>query len=360
MPQSQYNLSGSGGGGGSNTVDVEDAGTPLGSFDTINVTGAGATASNAGGGVAEINVPGGGSGIDAEDEGTPLGNFTTINFVGAGVTATNAGGGTLDVGVPGGGGGSGVTQTNAVYVSKAGNDANTGLVVGAPKLTIASAITAASGLSPSPTNRVTIWIQDGGTYTENVTLPSNVSLDGDGATVEGAISLGVRSRLRLHRVVYSAGSGNAVLFNAGFGDAWVDVDEIDRTGGGIFGAAIRGVFGGTSRLNLRVGRIIVSDSVALWADNGIITGSIDEIVITNAGYGVYVPNARVSLQIDSIRDTGSANIGVNIFASGTAFLFVGELNTNNTYTVAGTLNMFAGQITGTTGSITGTANVTVA
>lgn len=187
-----------------------------------------------------IETTASGGGVDAEDEGTPLGSFGTINFVGAGVTASDAGGGVLDVSVPGGGGGGGVTQTNAVYVSKAGNDANSGLRDNRPKLTIASAITAANGLAPSPTNRVTIWIQDGGTYVENVTLPANVSLDGDGATVEGVISLGVRSRLRLHRVVYSPVSGNAILFNSGIGDAWVDVDEIDRSGGGIFGGAIRG------------------------------------------------------------------------------------------------------------------------
>lgn len=42
---------------------------------------------------------GSGSNIHAEDEGTPLGTFATVNFTGPGVTATDAGGGVLRVDV---------------------------------------------------------------------------------------------------------------------------------------------------------------------------------------------------------------------------------------------------------------------
>lgn len=48
---------------------------------------------------------GGGGGVDVEDETTPLGTFTTLNFTGAGVTATDAGGGVADITISGGGGG---------------------------------------------------------------------------------------------------------------------------------------------------------------------------------------------------------------------------------------------------------------
>jgi hypothetical protein len=48
---------------------------------------------------------GGGSTIIVEDEGIALGAFTTLNFVGAGVSAVDAGGGVANIVIPGGGGG---------------------------------------------------------------------------------------------------------------------------------------------------------------------------------------------------------------------------------------------------------------
>lgn len=48
---------------------------------------------------------GGGGGVLVRDEGTPLGSFTALNFTGSGVTATDAGGGVAQIAVPGGGGG---------------------------------------------------------------------------------------------------------------------------------------------------------------------------------------------------------------------------------------------------------------
>jgi hypothetical protein len=46
-------------GGGSSTINVQDEGTPIGSFHTINIVGATFTASDAGSGVAELDVSGG-------------------------------------------------------------------------------------------------------------------------------------------------------------------------------------------------------------------------------------------------------------------------------------------------------------
>ncbi len=82
-------------------IDVEDEGTPLANnpHTTLNFVGDGVTATDAGGGVADITIPGD---VAADDEGTPLGRFTTFDFVGSGVTATDAGGGTCQVTVPGG------------------------------------------------------------------------------------------------------------------------------------------------------------------------------------------------------------------------------------------------------------------
>jgi len=56
----------------------------------------GATAGSGGGG--------GGIGVNVQDEGVPLANnpHPTLNFIGAGVTATDAGGGIADIDIPGG------------------------------------------------------------------------------------------------------------------------------------------------------------------------------------------------------------------------------------------------------------------
>ena len=55
-------------------------------------------------------------------------------------------------------------QSGDYYVSKSGNDSNSGLTEGAAKLTIASAFNA---ISTSNTGPITIWV-DAGTYAENI------------------------------------------------------------------------------------------------------------------------------------------------------------------------------------------------
>ena len=83
------------------SIVVEDEGTPVvGAPHTgLNFVGGGVAATNAGGGLVAVTVPG----VTIEDEGTPLAGapHTVVNFVGAGVTATNAGGGVATVTVPG-------------------------------------------------------------------------------------------------------------------------------------------------------------------------------------------------------------------------------------------------------------------
>lgn len=56
---SGYSVPGTGGGGGSNTVDVQDEGVAVNTASTLNFVGAGVTATDAGGGTATITIPGG-------------------------------------------------------------------------------------------------------------------------------------------------------------------------------------------------------------------------------------------------------------------------------------------------------------
>ncbi len=51
---------------------------------------------------SDTGLPGSDGSIVVEDEGASLGSFTALNFIGAGVTATDAGGGVADITIPGG------------------------------------------------------------------------------------------------------------------------------------------------------------------------------------------------------------------------------------------------------------------
>lgn len=90
-----------------------------------------------------------------------------------------------------GGGTSLPNSTQAVYVAKHGSDFDTGLSVAVPKLTIASAVTAANALITGGASAVSIFVQDAGTYTEELVSGSriepNVSLIAPDARIVGRI-----------------------------------------------------------------------------------------------------------------------------------------------------------------------------
>ena len=87
--------------GGSSGIEVADEGIVLpGSFDQLDFVGL-VTATDAGGGVAQITVP---RGISLSDDGVPVPDnpHNVLDFVGDGVTVTNIGGGVAQIEIPGG------------------------------------------------------------------------------------------------------------------------------------------------------------------------------------------------------------------------------------------------------------------
>jgi hypothetical protein len=259
-----------------------------------------------------------------------------------------------------------ITQTNAIYVSKAGSDASSGLTKDDPKLTIGSAITAANTLAPSASNRVTIHIQDAGIYDEQVVVPSYVSLLGPNATVTGtAISVvepGTQSRIVLHRIVATGTGAVGLGMSAGDGPCWVDVDEVtcEATGN----PAVSNTATNTCYLKIR--RIIHTGggaglSAASTSDLVLEVGEIE--VATGIGFAVGGASVTVSGFIGKITDTG-AGIGIDVDASamGKVDLVVGLIDCTTTYTVDpnNTLNLLVGDLVGAVGTVTGTANVTEA
>ena len=114
-----------------------------------------------------------GSTAALQDEGVPVPGapHNTLNFVGAGVTATDAGGGVADITIPGG---PEFKPARTLFVAQswpAGSDPTVFFT------TISAALLQAATLTPVNGNPVNILIF-AGTYAENLVLVSNVNLAG--------------------------------------------------------------------------------------------------------------------------------------------------------------------------------------
>jgi len=156
-----------------------------------------------------------------------------------------------------------VNQSHSVFVSKVGNDANNGLSVSNAKLTISDAIIAASALITGGATGVRINVIDGGTYTENITVPTNIAIDAKGATLIGTASVTGGSELFLDRHFASA-NNQAMLTceGAGTGQAiyWTNISDGRGTGGTFTGVGnIRNVGGGGRNLYAKVGILFTSE-----------------------------------------------------------------------------------------------------
>ena len=86
---------------GSTSIGVQDEGVGIGSFQTLNFTGSGVTATDAGSGVSNVTISSGGI-LGIEDEGVSVETDTTlIDFVGSGVAAVSTGPNSVQVTISG-------------------------------------------------------------------------------------------------------------------------------------------------------------------------------------------------------------------------------------------------------------------
>lgn len=74
-------------------ITVEEEGVSVGDFSSFNFVGSTITATDGGGGVADITF----TPLRIQDGGSSIGYFDTLNFVGDGVTASDGGGGVSDI-----------------------------------------------------------------------------------------------------------------------------------------------------------------------------------------------------------------------------------------------------------------------
>jgi hypothetical protein len=118
--------------------------------------------------------------IDFVDANTLTLTFTTAQYGWAAISAGGPSGATGPTGATGATGVAGVAQ-NVLYVSKSGNDSNSGTDLSHAKLTIASAVTAANALQALNPTGITCILVKAGDYTEinPMSLSAGVSIVGD-------------------------------------------------------------------------------------------------------------------------------------------------------------------------------------
>ena len=108
-----------------------------------------------------------------------------------------------------------------VYVAKAGDDSNDGLSNQTSKLTIGAAVAVASAILGSDPEccAVRVYVRGAGVYEESFTVPANVILTGEAATVVGRITMEARARVIIYKHVASA-NDQIMLLKTGSNGGW--------------------------------------------------------------------------------------------------------------------------------------------
>jgi hypothetical protein len=229
---------------------------------------------------------------------------------------------------------SGGAYSQEIFVTSAGDDGNDGLSPATPKLTIGSAITAASALMPASDNVIVISGDDAAEYTEDITVPRYVFINMPNAHLIGGVTstspdAGVR-----FRQITKLTSGNAVFLNSAIdGQFWVDVEKIviDGTANGLAcaqdGALIAHVQtienGGTNHA-----------IVGLTTQPGHIHAEVEDIYLTSTGYAVGLAvGGTVHVHVKHILNEGAgAGTAVNADA-GTIYLSANHIDVTSAWDV---------------------------
>ncbi|NJO61062.1 MAG: hypothetical protein HC836_23210 [Richelia sp. RM2_1_2] len=253
-----------------------------------------------------------------------------------------------------------VPRIQELYVGKHGNDANPGTTPELAFLTFGSAITAATALTPSTSNRIRITCTDGGTYTESITVPAWVFIDATDTTLVGTLTMSSDSEAYFTEVFASTG---VAVTKSGTGTARVSADVIRATG-----TANTITNTGTTGVLLIVAKqIFVENGVAVQDATSAVAGHIhvesEDLYITGAGTGIV--STGVGAVVGRLSHILEISGGIG---NGTAFnisgglvdVTAGRIEATTAYTVSGgTLRLIVNNLTGTRTQTTGAAVVDV-
>lgn len=199
--------------------------------------------------IGEVSQSGGADveALRADDGNLAVPTLGVINVYGAGGTATTASGSTLTID----GSAGGLNQEQVIYVGKAGNDANSGLNINNPVLTLGQAITLVNAETPGTGNRWLIYILDGGSYSESISIPTFTTIWGSGASIVGDVTFGDFSTLDIKFLTGGITVGTA------FATILCTNAYISPSGGPItLGAS------SSSRLRIRASRITLQEDIS--------------------------------------------------------------------------------------------------
>jgi hypothetical protein len=298
------------------TIAIKDESSSLGDFEVLNFVGAAVTATDGGGGQANITVIASGSGVEVEEEGVSVGTgFTVLNIVGAGATATDAGSGTAQITVPGSlaiedenvsvGN---FTTLNFLGATVAATDAGSGQadVTITPSVEVQDEGSGLGGFQTFNFVGAGVTAADGGSDVTTITIPGG----GSGVAIEDEnVSVGNFTILNFTGsgvTATDAGSGQADITVAGGGSGGtVDVaDEGSVLGGfsqiNFIGAAITAVDGGAGKADVTV---TVPPPTIQVEDDDVDRGDFNILNFTDTGVAVVTV-------VDS--GSGQATIDVNV------------------------------------------------
>jgi hypothetical protein len=244
----------------------------------------------------------------------------------------------------------------ALHVNKSGDDSNTGANPGRAFETIGAALAKAATLLPGPNNRIAVYIDDAGSYVEDVNVPEWVGVIGNASLIQGNHTVTQNSLLRSFRLV--ALSGTCVTKDASIGAATVDCPRM------VLPNSANGLVSSGGAVNW-FGQTCEAENGIAFGDGSVgnISVNIGQTVVTGTGFGVKMTSSGTTHYTGSILCVGTG-LGTCIHLEGTAKLnvMIDHCTTNAVgYFVdsGAALSGFFAKLTGTrTG--TGTRNITVA
>ena len=121
-------------------------------------------------------------------------------------------------------GGSEVNQDQIIYVSKAGNDSNSGLTVNKAKLTATNAEATAFALNPSSTNQIVIKSIGAGDFTEDLTIREWIHIDFTDSSLDGTFDIADNCISKFRRLQKTTAGGSVIKKTTGTGFAKVTVE----------------------------------------------------------------------------------------------------------------------------------------
>lgn len=231
----------------------------------------------------------------------------------------------------------------ALHVNKGGSASNGGTNPSDAFDTIGAAIAKANSLTPTVDNRIAIYIDDAGSYDEDLTIQEWVGIIGNASLIDGQHVIADNALLRSFRLVNS-GTGRTVTKAAGTGLATVDCPRMVLTNGA------DGVLCQAGALNYYGNSMEVEDGFAIGTvSTGDVHACVSQIHISGTGIGIGIASSGgLDFVGDTIRDEG-AGTGIFVSSTGNVHAFVNHIECSTVYNVSANaeLALIVGRLVGT-------------